>query len=183
MYKFIKGIINHKLTIFSYLVQTDSWGIEIFTPYELSIGDPIELFLHQDFSTELGFTFYGFYSIEELAFFQLLITVPGLGAKTTIKMASQLGFSTIGSAIDKQASKVLTSISGIGNKIAARIVNDLKDKVPSNFTGIDYELINTLIEIGYSQSLIMEVVNKINPQLSLENKIQDFISLISKKID
>lgn len=179
MYKFIKGIINRALTPFSYLVQTESWGLEVFLPYQVAVGDPVELFIHSDFSTELGFTFYGFNSMEELEFFQLLITVPGLGAKTTIKMVNQLGFSTVGSAINKQAFKVLTSVSGIGVKIATRIVNDLKEKVPNHFTGVDYELINTLIEIGYKQSDIMEIVYKIDPQLSLENKIQEAIALFN----
>lgn len=182
MYKFIKGIISRKLTAFSYLVQTSEWGIEIFIPYELEIGSVVEFFIHNDFSTEFGFTFYGFYSMEELEFFQLLLTVPGLGAKTTIKMVNQLGFATIGSAIHKQAFKVLTSVSGIGTKIATRTVNDLKDKVPLYFTGLDYELVNTLLDIGYKQSNIMNVVTKINQNSTLEEKLQEAICLLSQEI-
>lgn len=180
MYRFIKGIINRKLTTFSYLVNVEHWGIEVFLPYTMDLYTPVELLLYNHFSTETGFTFFGFNTIEELDFFQLLITVPGLGAKTAIKLVHQLGFYTIGSAINKQAFKVFTSVPGIGSKIATRIVNDLKDKVPGHFTGMDYELINTLVEIGYNQSEVMEVARQLDQQANLESKIQEAIALLAR---
>lgn len=179
MFTFFLGNIKEILSSNSILVTNDYFGLEIFVPYVENTDKEVKLYLLNTFSTDHGFNFFGFYSLDELNFFKILISVPGLGAKTAIKLVSTLGFEAIGEAINNKDHKVLTTVSGIGAKIATRIVNDLHSKVPKNFSGSDYELITMLVSIGYKPQDISSAIKNIEPNLSIEEKVQIAITNIS----
>ncbi len=72
---------------------------------------------------------YGFHEAGEKAWFSLLQTVQGVGAKVALGILSLFGsdeLTQIVAAADKTA---LTRVSGVGPKVAGRIVSELKDKV------------------------------------------------------
>ena len=72
---------------------------------------------------------YGFRSTEELGFFELLITVTGVGPKVALAIVSSRAVADLQLAILQGDEAVLTAVSGVGKRLAARVVLELKEKV------------------------------------------------------
>lgn len=77
---------------------------------------------------------YGFLSLEEKAFFNLLQSVNGIGTRMALAILSNLSPEQIQSAIARRDKEAFKAISGVGLKLAERIIIELKDKALTNFT-------------------------------------------------
>lgn len=77
---------------------------------------------------------YGFLSLEEKAFFNLLQSVNGIGTRMALAILSNLSPEQIQSAIARRDKEAFKTISGVGLKLAERIIIELKDKALTNFT-------------------------------------------------
>lgn len=77
---------------------------------------------------------YGFLSLEEKAFFNLLQSVNGIGTRMALAILSNLSPEQIQSAIARRDKEAFKAISGVGLKLAERIIVELKDKALTNFT-------------------------------------------------
>lgn len=111
---------------------------------------------------------YGFATQDELALFEILLTVSGIGPKSALQVLSLAGSETLRKAVTSANSEYLTKISGIGKKIAEKIVLELKDKILAlgPATGVadsDYETdtLSALQALGYSLKEAREAVKKI----------------------
>lgn len=74
---------------------------------------------------------FGFSSLSELSTFKTLISVSGVGPKVGLGMLSVLTPQQIAVAIASNDLKTITLAPGVGNKLAQRIVLELKDKLKS----------------------------------------------------
>lgn len=74
---------------------------------------------------------FGFLSDAERDWFRLLQTVQGVGAKVALAILGVLGPGELASAVAGQDKTAVARAQGVGPKLAARIVAELKDKVPS----------------------------------------------------
>ncbi len=99
---------------------------------------------------------YGFPAPEELASFELLLTVSGIGPKSALGILDIASSETLRSAIASGNAAYLTNVSGIGKKTAEKIVLELKDKVlagssagPAMPKG-DSEALEAMRALGYS---------------------------------
>jgi Holliday junction DNA helicase RuvA len=72
---------------------------------------------------------FGFRNAEELGFFNLLLTVTGVGPKVSMAIVGSRPTADLQLAILQQDQAVLVSIPGIGRKLAERIIFELKEKV------------------------------------------------------
>ncbi len=72
---------------------------------------------------------YGFRNAEELGFFNLLLTVTGVGPKVALAIVGSRPTADLQLAIMAQDQAVLVSIPGIGKKLAERVIFELKEKV------------------------------------------------------
>jgi Holliday junction DNA helicase RuvA len=72
---------------------------------------------------------YGFRTPEELGFFELLLTVNGVGPRIALPIVGSRPTADLQLAILQQDQAVLTAIPGIGRKLAERIIFELKEKV------------------------------------------------------
>lgn len=110
---------------------------------------------------------YGFFEEEQLRFFNLLLTVPGIGPKSALAVLDIAAIETLRSAITAGNASYLTNVSGIGKKTAEKIVLELKDKVGagSEQTGAslkgDEEALEAMRALGYSQSEAREALRKV----------------------
>ena len=120
--------------------------------------------------TENDVSLYGFASEEQQACFELLTSVSGVGAKVGLAILSVMEPDRVALAISAGDHKAFKAASGVGPKLAQRIVLELKDKVAKGFAGgIDLEnvagaaadtaaaqgagqAIAALVSLGYSQS-------------------------------
>ena len=79
---------------------------------------------------------YGFATQAEKAWFNLLMTVQGVGARVALSILSVLSPSELSSAIALQDKAMVGRANGVGPKLAVRLVTELKGKVPEG-GGID----------------------------------------------
>jgi Holliday junction DNA helicase RuvA len=105
---------------------------------------------------------YGFRTAEELGFFNLLLTVTGVGPKVALAIVGSRPTADLQLAIMLQDQAVLVSIPGIGKKLAERVIFELKEKVTAagvaaasgvGIGGIgaaESEVIAALQALGYS---------------------------------
>ena len=94
----------------------------------LAVGRPVELHIHHLVREDLQ-ALYGFRTAEELGFFELLITVTGVGPKVGLAIISSRPVADLQLAILQGDEAVLTAVSGVGKRLAGRIVLELKEKV------------------------------------------------------
>lgn len=104
---------------------------------------------------------YGFRTAEELGFFNLLLTVTGVGPKVALAIVGSRATPDLQLAIMQQDQAVLVSIPGIGKKLAERIIFELKEKVTAagvsvsgstaaGATAGEGEIVAALQALGYS---------------------------------
>ena len=85
----------------------------------------IETYVRED-----QFRLFGFLSEEERSWFKLLLGVQGVGAKVALAIQSVLSVSELSQAVMAQDKTMVSRAPGVGPKVAQRIVQELKDKVP-----------------------------------------------------
>ena len=89
---------------------------------------PARLYISESIG-ENNFDLYGFADLQEKRFFELLISVSGVGPKAAISLLSALNTDMLVMAIVNDDAKALTAAPGIGKKIAQRIILELRDKL------------------------------------------------------
>lgn len=91
-------------------------------------GGTICLFTHLAVR-ETSMDLYGFLDKKELLFFQMLISISGIGPKSALAILSIADVETLERAVSAGDSSYLTQVSGIGKKNAEKIVLELSDKI------------------------------------------------------
>lgn len=142
---------------------------------------------------------YGFMTEKERDFFQLLLTVSGVGPRMALAILSGSSHSSIKQAIFKGDAEFLKTIPGIGKKLAARIVVELKEKVSGEEEWLSkskrhykkeeeslwHDCIQALISLGYRQSVARTALEKALSQDSslntLEKLIKESLKYVSQK--
>ncbi len=128
---------------------------------------------------------YGFQTIMELQFFELLITVSGVGPKMAMSILSAGDMTLIKNAIISQDIAVFTKVGGVGKKTAERVIVELKEKLgalsDNVFSGQKSdEVLSALESLGYSTREIKEALTKIDHKLTSEEKIRQALKYLSK---
>ena len=78
---------------------------------------------------EDGWSLYGFLDVSERRLFQRLLTVNGVGPRIAVAFLSTLGAERGAKAIQKKDLATLSSVSGVGRKLAERLALELSDKL------------------------------------------------------
>lgn len=112
---------------------------------------------------------YGFLIEDELTFFELLLSVPGIGPKSALSILDIATIETLRSAIASENAKYLTNVSGIGAKTAQKIVLELKGKVgaaseDATLVG-DHEALEAMRALGYSAQEAREALRQVSPDV------------------
>ena len=140
--------------------------------------------------TENDVSLYGFATEQQQACFEMLTAVSGVGPKVGLAILSVMEPDRVALAISAGDHKAFKAASGVGPKLAQRIVLELKDKVAKGFVdGISLEdvagasadtqasqgssqAIAALVSLGYSQSEAALAVSKIDAALPVEEIIK-----------
>lgn len=96
-------------------------------------GSPLSLYIETQVRED-SITLYGFEHEEEREWFRLLMSVQGVGAKVALAILGVLGAAGAGKAVALQDKSAFARSPGVGPKLAARIANELKDKIPRQWT-------------------------------------------------
>lgn len=147
-------------------------------------GEKIKLYTYL-YVRENAMDLYGFLNPEELEIFELLISIPGIGPKGALSVLTVVSIETLKKAIANEESAVLTKVSGIGKKMAEKIVLELKSKIGEEFAGKevseDSETIDALMSLGYKLRDAREVLKKVPKEAEgVENRVREALKLLGK---
>lgn len=116
---------------------------------------------------------YGFRTEDELTFFELLISVSGVGPKSALGIMSVAPISHLREAIANGDTATLTKVSGIGSKGAQKIILELRDKLGGlgeillhGALRDEHDAIEALCALGYAERDAREALKKLPSEIS-----------------
>ncbi len=126
---------------------------------------------------------FGFRTIEELGFFNLLLTVTGVGPKVALAIVGSRPTPDLQLAIMQQDQAVLVSIPGIGRKLAERVIFELKEKVAAAGVAAastttagpaaEGEIVAALQALGYSLAEARDASRAALAEVGVESSLED----------
>jgi len=146
-----------------------------------AVGEEVKLHTHLHLKED-GATLYGFGSADELRLFQTLISVSGLGPKLALAMLSAMNVDQLAMAIATGSTDLLTTVPGIGKKMADRLILELREKIgavvittpAAQIVQENVDVLAALTSLGYSVTEASRAVATLPPSsdLSLEEKVK-----------
>ena len=164
MIAFLRGKILGKGKDHIVLETMGGVGYEIKMPLlklaQFSVGASLGLHTYLKVS-DSALDLYGFESLDEKSFFELLLTVSGIGPKSAMNILALGNISQIRSAIARADITYLTAVQGLGKKTAERVVVELKSKIGSVLeehgahsekeSAVLGEVVDGLMALGYTK--------------------------------
>jgi Holliday junction DNA helicase RuvA len=156
----VEGIVG-AITADSLVIEVGGIGYRVFVAPAIlataTAGRPLKLHTFH-LVREDQQALYGFRSAEELGFFNLLLTVTGVGPKVALAIVGSRPTADLQLAIMTGDQAVLVAIPGIGKKLAERVIFELKEKVAAagvaagaaGAGAAESEVVAALQALGYS---------------------------------
>jgi len=181
----LEGILDSR-GIDSAVVKVGPLSLLVYVPGSTlsrlgTVGDKVQLHTHL-YVREDNIAMYGFASADELALFQNLISVSGIGPRAALAFLSTLNVEQLASAIVSGNVDLLTQVPGIGKKMAGRVVLELKGKLEKGWAGVvtpaltpdDTDVVAALTTLGYSLKEATQAVAGLpnSAELDLEEKVR-----------
>jgi Holliday junction DNA helicase RuvA len=187
----IAGIVKSS-TSNAVVVDVGGIGVLIQVPNRIAAG--IQIGSSASFHTYLvvredALTLFGFVDQTDRDFFELLLSVTGIGPKVAQSILSGSDSASIASAISTGNLKALESFPGLGKKGAQRLVLELKDKASqfanagasSNFSTRN-QVENALQGLGYSAKDAASMVSQVVSSTKVENLTSAEILKLALKV-
>ena len=128
MIGYISGTIIYSDSQKSLILTNSGVGYEIHHSTPMVPNKNVSFFISH-IIREQSQDLYGFESVEDKKFFEMLLDVNGIGPKSAYALISHVGVQQIISAITLENVDILKSAPGVGKKSAEQIILSLKDKV------------------------------------------------------
>ena len=161
---------------YSLWVTQEDWA-------HLTVGSDAKLYIYEHIR-EQSYDLFGFTTLNTKKLFELLLSVNGVGPKMALALLCVGSIQDVRQAIAEGNVKFLQAASGVGKKVAERVVVDLKDKVgfglnPDATTFLSSPTVNrfdeaqeALVALGYSAQDAANSLNDIDPELPLEERVK-----------
>ena len=188
MYYYIKGTLVQKNDNYI-VVDANGVGYMIYTSLNSmqntgEVGKKITIYTYLHVREDV-MDLFGFTTIEEKNMFMHLISVSGVGPKAALSILSVTTPAKFALAVITNDVKTITKASGVGPKMAQRVILELKDKMKTDELEIDLEdesddilsdnrseAISALVVSGYSSNDAQKAVKGIDGTLSVEEIIK-----------
>jgi Holliday junction DNA helicase RuvA len=169
MIGYLKGRVIQKNSNWI-LLNVNNVGYKVFGNFS-GCSDELEIFIHEHIREDAN-DLYGFSSLGELAFFEELLSVSGVGPKMALAILTVGSVEKIKDSILKGDTTLFTAVSGIGKKVAAKIIVELKTKVAKGGSYLpeenleNEELVGALEGLGYKQLEILAILKDMPEEIS-----------------
>lgn len=175
------------------IVDVNGVGYKVITTPQMALLESgndsekkYEFFIHHH-TKEDASDLYGFLTFQELELFEKLLSVNGVGPKAAMTIVGLAPVDKIIEAILSEDQSFFQSASGIGKKVALKIIIDLKSKISniefsgSLSNGIDAEVFDALISLGYKKMEIEKVSTKMPKDLTrVEDQVRWCLKHLAK---
>lgn len=176
MYDYIRGIITENYGT-AVTVEANGVGyalsVSAFTAQKLcSASGEVKVYCRLNVRED-EMSLYGFYDKTERAVFDKLVEISGVGAKLALTILGGLTPEAFSAAVVRGDVKTISSVKGVGKKIAERIALELKDKlsidgntivapeVEVSYTGLEDEAASALASLGFSKQEAYAAVKRV----------------------
>ncbi len=177
MIAYLEGKILNKGKDFIVL-KTGSIGYKVFVNSnllsEIITSEEIELFIYHHI-TEQNSLLFGLKNPEEQEFFELILSVSGIGPKTALNVLATASIFEVKDSISRGESDLLNKVSGIGPKTAERVVLELRNKIGHIEMSADDmksggglasgDEIDALIALGYSMTQARDSLRGVDKEI------------------
>lgn len=182
----LSGVVSEKLADVVVLeVGGVGYGLYVTTEDHgrLNSGEPAKVFIYEHIR-EQQHDLFGFLARDTKSFFELLLSVNGVGPKMALNMLSIGSALEVRQAIASGDVKFIQRANGVGRRLAERVVVELKDKV--GLVGVDLETtgllqsddnlmkdeaVEALVALGYSPQDAIKALQNIDPELSTKERL------------
>ncbi len=178
------------------VIDVNGVGYKVFIPLSTFTKLPHEkdeIMLHTyTHVREDAILLYGFLSAEERDFFTILLTISGVGPKMGLNLLSGSSLSDLMKIVESEDAKRLSMIPGVGKKTAARIILELKEKIPMLSVAeggivmdhsIAVDALSALVNLGYPRAQAYEAIRKVrerNREIPIESLIKEALKTLAK---
>ncbi len=182
MFEYLTGILKYRTDTYCVL-EVSGVGFRIYTSSLAAmavgdVGDTVTFYTYMSVKED-DISLFGFASREELASFEILISVSGVGPKVALAVLTAMTPSDFSLAVATGDYKAISKSKGVGPKLAQRIILELKDKIAkdlketdSGFGGgaavaaipagyVSEDAIEALMVLGYSSKEASEAVRRV----------------------
>jgi Holliday junction DNA helicase RuvA len=175
------------------VVETGGLGLKLFASKQtieaLPLTDAeVKFFCHLHVRED-ALDLFGFTTPDELEFFEMLISVSGVGPKSALSILDIAQLDELSAAIKEGRPDLLTRAAGIGRKTAERVIIELKTKVRSSRSGsvvekmeTDSDLVEALMSLGYHRDQARAALAKVDESIvGTEARLRAALAALSKK--
>lgn len=181
------------------ILDVQGVGYEVFIPLSSYYGLPelnevISLAVHTHLRED-AIQLYGFLTASEKEAFILLTSVSGIGPKLGLSVLSTLSVPDLASAVQTGDVEKIATVPGVGQKTAARIALELKDKVlrlPSVSQKIEEvsapcsqmqdDALSALVNLGYRPAEVKEALKRVGREGQVFPALKDMIRETLKEL-
>lgn len=182
----LEGTISEKIDEIVVLnVNGVGYGLQVTAEDfgALATGDQAKVYIYEHIR-EQAHDLFGFVGLETKRLFELLLSVNGVGPKMALAILSIANGDQVRSAIAGGDTKFISRASGVGKRVAERIVVDLKDKVGLASSELDAsifasesnilqdEAAEALVSLGYTPQDAVKALEKTDKALSTEERVK-----------
>ncbi len=197
MYSYIKGTLEEAAQD-GITVECCGIGYKIYASAScidgVPIGSAVKIYLHQTVRED-DISLYGFADTQERAMFQRLLSVSGVGAKSALSMISGIGAHSIALAIVTGDVKTLTRAAGVGNKLAQRMILELRGSIDNDelisapaakkaggaaSEDMAQEAITAVMALGFTRAEAVSAISAAGAAGSVEELIRRALSGMSR---
>lgn len=181
----LSGVISEKL---AELVVLDVAGVGygLNMPLEdyanLTSGEKTKVYVYEHIR-ENSHDLFAFTKLDSKAMFELLLSVNGIGPKMALNILNLGTADEVRLAISEGNTKYIQSASGVGKRVAERVVVDLKDKVGLDSTddattflqapsAIKDEAMQALVALGFDVGDAAQALRNVDTDLPTEERIK-----------
>jgi Holliday junction DNA helicase RuvA len=177
------------------VVESGGFGIKLFVSKTTSDalpaannGNEVKLFTHLNVKED-ALDLYGFGTSDERQFFELLISVSGVGPRSALAILDVGRLDELSAAIKEGRPDLLTKAAGIGRKTAERVILELRSKVESVKSGAvvekmqtDSDLVEALTSLGYRRDEARSALSKVDEKVTgTEDRLRAALKILSTK--
>lgn len=192
MISYLEGTVKLKGPSYLIILTKNGVGYKVSTPVDLITGaiidQPFALYTYTHVRDDI-LDLYGFADPENLALFELFLTVSGIGPKLAISIFSLGKLAKIKEAIVKGDVSFFTGVPRLGKKNAQKLIIELRPKLGSlgeldlsTETGETKEIIDALKSFGFSLSESKEAIKVLKDfEGSTSDKIRQALKYLGKK--
>jgi len=192
MIAYLKGTINYKSALIKKdnfaVVEVNGVGYKVYildrTLNGWHLGDTVEVFVHTQVGEDV-LDLYGFATRDEMDWFGLLIGISGIGPRSALSILQKAKIDDLRSGVQSGNYELLATVSGLGPKVAQKIVIGLKDKVGGGMATAGWDnqfsdALEALIGLGYQPAQARDALQQVTATDTAE-QVKEALKMLGQK--